>query len=320
MVSCHVEKYNVIGGVVEISEDSRLLRVERGFLIIEEKDSERRSILARIDLDQFDTLILSNHGAFISTPLIHNLIERNKSIVLCGKDFMPYSFIYPISGNYESAKRIISQTKTTKPLLKRLWQKIVQEKIRNQATVLKLTNNMEAFQKLDLLANRVLSGDPDNKEAQASRIYWPALMGKDFRRGDDEDIRNHYFNYAYTLTRSAFCRAIAAFGLLPVFGLHHINQHNFFVLADDLMEPFRPFLDFYVVNQIRDLSCSISPETKKILCRVLITNVDFNGQKTILTNSIYGMVSSLLKCYENKKPELCMPNLFKNVAPLTTSI
>ena len=308
MEGYYVENKNVIGGIVEIEQSGRYLKTERGFLVIE-STGETRSVLARIDYDQFDALVCSNAGFTVSGPLLAALVERNKSFVITGKDFQPAGMLLPLSDNMESIRRIQYQLKATRPLMKRLWQKIVQEKITNQANVLLCTSKNEQAGKLNILSRKVLSGDSDNREAQAARMYWPALFGSQFLRSNDEDPINGMLNYGYAILRSSICRSLVAFGLLPMFGIHHANLRNYFALADDMLEPFRPLVDWKVSKLIQSGKNKIDSEVKTELCSLLIMDVPMAEQTMPLANAIRRSVGSLVESYAQKKVLLCLPNI-----------
>lgn len=313
MEDYYVENKNVIGGIVEIEQPGRCLKAERGFLVIE-STGEARSVLAKIDYDQFDALVCSNTGFTISGPLLAALAERNKSFVITGKDFQPAGMLLPLSENIESIRRVQCQLKATRPLMKRLWQKIVQEKITNQAKVLHHTGKSDQAKKITMLSQKVLSGDSDNKEAQAARIYWPALFGRQFLRSNDEDPINGMLNYGYAILRSSICRSLVAFGLLPMFGIHHANLRNYFALADDMLEPFRPLVDWKVCMMIQNGKSKIDSEVKIELCSLLIMDVPMGEQTMPLANTIRRSVGSLVESYTQKKVLLCLPNIMEPLA------
>ncbi|MCX7775147.1 MAG: type II CRISPR-associated endonuclease Cas1 [Spirochaetaceae bacterium] len=298
----------MIGGVVEIAESDRCLRTERGFLVVESTGKDR-SVLAQIDYDQFDALICSNTGFLITGPLLAMLAEKNKFFIVCGRNYNPLAVLVPLSDNFESIRRIQSQLHASLPLKKRLWQKLVQEKLRNQAALLFSIGKEETATKIEHLAFKVLSGDSDNKEAYAARLYWPALFGNTFLRSNEEDPVNAFLNYGYAILRSCICRAIVGYGLLTMFGVHHANLRNYFALADDILEPFRPLVDRCVYSLIQTGKSNLDPDAKRILCSLLIQDVAMEGQTMPLTNAIRHTVGTLVLSYEQKKVLLCLPGI-----------
>jgi CRISPR-associated protein Cas1 len=298
----------VIGGVVEIAETGRYLKTDRGFLVIE-STGEERTVLAKIDYDQFDALVCSSSGFTISGPLLVALSERNKAFVVCGNNYTPKGLFLPLSDSTESVRRVSLQTKATLPFKKRMWQKLVKEKLSNQAALIRQVGNEKTAEKITILSQRVLSGDSDNKEAQAARLYWPALFRKGFLRSDDDNAINSFLNYGYAILRSSICRAIVAFGLLPMFGLHHANLKNYFAMADDILEPFRPFVDRQVYSMKPKSTQTLAPQDKKELSALLIKDVPMKDQIMPLTIAIYWTVNSIVKSFEQKKEIICLPEL-----------
>ncbi|MCX8013881.1 MAG: type II CRISPR-associated endonuclease Cas1 [Rectinema sp.] len=312
MASYYAEKNNVTGGIVEIANPGRYLRAASGFLVIE--DQESRSELSKIDFDRFDCVIFSNPQFIISGPLLHILASRNKSVIVCGNDYSPSCMLMPVNINGESIKRIQSQISASLPLKKRLWQKIVQEKLKNQSMLLAMLGKDKIAKKLKLLAQRVRSGDSDNREAAGARLYWQALF-EQFHRSDENDVRNHYLNYGYAVLRSAFCRGIAGTGLLPMFGLHHFNQRNYFALADDLMEPFRIMADLLAYTLHKAGKTQLGSEEKRSICKILVLDVRYVDETTPLTNAIQKTVISLVNSLITKNSALCFPDLLANLDP-----
>src|SRR3990167_1818385 len=230
----------MIGGIVEVAEPDRYISVHRGFLKVSDENTE----LGRVPLDDITALILSAPQVTITKNLMVELAERKAVIVTCGRNWHPISITLPFAAHFEAAGILHDQIAAGEPLKKRLWQTIVKAKIAHQATVLDRHHpGHPKLAELAVLERRVKSGDPDNMEAQAARHYWPALMGKGFRRDRDMADVNAYLNYGYTVLRAAAARAVCAAGLHPALGLHHCARLNPFALVDDIMEPFRPLID-----------------------------------------------------------------------------
>jgi len=182
-----------------------------------------------------------------------------------------------------------------------LWQAVVKAKIINQAKILKLFTIEE--QQLLILAKKVTSGDSQNIEAQAAKKYWQKLFGKDFRRDYSATGINSLLNYGYAILRSSTARAVFACGLTPAIGIHHNNQENAFCLVDDLMEPYRPIVD-YVVKKITEEELEIKELTtdhKKMLSKILQTEIIINNEKTSLANSLARLCQSFVYSLEQKK-------------------
>ena len=181
------------------------------------------------------------------------------------------------------------------PLKKQLWQRIVQQKIRNQAKVLSLCQHQEKSERLLRLANLVKSGDKDNLEAQSAVIYFSGLFGTHFRRKEEDNAINIHLNYAYSVMRSAVARSLVLYGWLPQLGLFHHSELNAFNLADDFIEPFRPLVDLLVWNLLEKglLTTNLSPISKQQLIKILHHQLCFNQEKVSVLTAIDKAIASL---------------------------
>ena len=257
------------GQIVEITQPGYWLNKTRGFLEVRHQGEQ----VGRVPLDDIDTVIISVPGCSISTILLDQLSERNIPLVICGKNYLPGSWLLPMSGNGRQFQTMMAQTRLSEPRRKRAWQHIVKAKIRNQSEVLEAAGH--SGKHLIRLANKVRSGDPDNCEAQAARAYWQCLFGKDFRRDRHASGLNVALNYCYAVVRACVARGLCGAGLHPSFSLHHRNPQNPMNLVDDLMEPFRPIADYMIwLNKQGNLDQSydeMTPDTKSALAA--ITNV-----------------------------------------------
>lgn len=234
--------------IIEISDPLVSLSMLRGFLIVKVDSTEK----ARIAFEDIGILILNGTGATITTNLLNSLLEAGTMIVVLGNNYLPSGIFYPTNPHYLHKQKINLQIQSSKPLEKRLWQQVVKAKILNQATILSHFTTDDEKQLFEL-AKKVSSGDKENLEAQAARKYWQRLFGLDFRRNFESAGINSMLNYGYAILRSATARAIFASGLHPAIGIHHSNQENAFCLVDDLMEPFRPIVDFMVKKLLKKI-------------------------------------------------------------------
>lgn len=253
----------MIGRIVEIAEDDRYLSVLRGFLVVSHQGNE----IGRVPLDDIAAVIGNAHGLIYSNNLLVELARRNAPFVLCAENHMPVGMLWPLDGNYEQGARMDAQLEATRPKSKRLWADIVKHKIAMQAAALKAAD--KPFVPLSALIRKVRSGDPDNVEAQGARRYWRLLFGDNFRRDTSGGGINGLLNYGYTVLRASTARAVIAAGLHPGIGLHHINAQNPMRLVDDLMEPFRPVIDFTVFDLVRKGAEEVAPDTKRELVHAL---------------------------------------------------
>jgi CRISPR-associated protein Cas1 len=291
----------MIGRVVEIAEDARHLALLRGFMVVESEGAE----VGRVPLDDIAVLLVNAHGVTYTNALMTALAGRGAAVVLCAANHRPAAWLWPLEGHHLQTARMAAQWEAPRPLLKRLWQILVQAKIRQQAAVLEAVGQPSGA--FDLLARKVRSGDPDNIEAQAARRYWPLLMGPDFRRDPDAGDVNGLLNYGYAIVRAATARAVVAAGLHPSVPIHHRNRGNSLALVDDLLEPFRPLVDLAVVRLARDGFDQVTPETKRSLAGIMIRDMQTARGATPVTTCLARLASSLAQSFEQKRPELDLP-------------
>ncbi len=292
----------MIGRIVEIAEDRRHLAVDRGFLVIRRGKDE----VGRVPLDDIAAVIANAHGLSYSNNVLVALASRGVALVICGANHAPSAILWSVESHHRQAGRLDAQLAATRPMGKRLWAQIVRAKITRQADVLRATHTIDA--PVRALARRVRSGDPDNVEAQAARKYWPLLMGEDFRRRRELAGTNALLNYGYTVLRAATARAVLAAGLYPALGLHHRSSQNPMRLVDDLMEPFRPLIDFRVAALIKNGQRPIDPQTKRLLAETLYHDLPGDEGERPVMAWIQHLATSLALLYEGQKKELTLPD------------
>jgi len=292
--------------IVDVAEEGRRLALSRGFLTVSDESRE----LGRVPLDDIAVLMISAPSGYLSKPLLSELAGRGAVTILCDKHYLPIFTGLPETPPKTSVIRVKAQTTASLPLKKNLWRSIIREKIRNQAVVLNHFGQSPEAEKIKALIPRVQSGDKGNKEAWVARIYWKALFGENFKRDRDAEDLNVLLNYGYTVLRSACARAVSSCGLLPMFGLMHESDRDYFALADDLMEPFRPLIDAIVKTISSEKEQSLTPTMKHRLSRVLW--FDVNGKKGTgpLINALQDTALSLAEAFIEKKDMLDFPELF----------
>lgn len=291
----------MIGRVVEIASDRRHLALSRGFMTVSTDGAE----VGRVPLDDIGVLLCHAHGLTYSNNLLVELSRRGAAVVLCGPDHLPLAWVWPLNGHHVQALRMRHQLDADEPLKKRLWQTLVRAKIRQQGAVLERMG--KAHGAFDLLARQVRSGDPENIEAQAARRYWPPLMGDDFRRDRQAVGANAMLNYGYTVLRSGVARAVVSTGLHPSLGLHHSNRGNPMCLVDDLMEPFRPLVDFLVARLVESGEASVTAPIKAELATILSIDVTTTRGTTPVSTCLERLALSLAGAFEAGKGELELP-------------
>ncbi|MDR2152364.1 MAG: type II CRISPR-associated endonuclease Cas1 [Helicobacteraceae bacterium] len=219
------------------------LAIERGNLSYRPKNGEALSL----PLEDICAIVIETQQATLTAPLLDSLAQQGGALFVCDKTHTPSGVFLPFHQHSRYAKTARSQIKWSAPFKKRVWQSLIKQKILNQAALLAHYGSANA-QRLKNLADKVQSGDTDNKEAQAATIYWQTLF-KNFSRSAI-DIRNSALNYGYSIVRGAIARSVVSAGLIPAFGVHHSNELNAFNLVDDLIEPFRPIVDLLAIELI----------------------------------------------------------------------
>lgn len=296
----------MIKRTVEISTHESYVHVKHSQLVIE-KDGEK---LGSVPLEDLGVLIIDSNRITLSSGLITKLAEANIAVIFTDEKHLPVSLSLPFTSNLTQSKILAAQVAVSVPHKKRLWANIVSAKILNQSKSLVFCGKDGTS--LREISKNIPSGDPKNLEAFAARIYWRKLFGDDFRRNREADDANILLNYGYAIVRAATARAIVGTGLHPSFGVHHKNQYNPFPLADDLVEPLRPFIDvkvFKIINKILsesesdDLFIELNRELKEKLLGVLAEDCVLDGKKQPLLNAI-GLYTASVKQFlfgETKK-------------------
>ncbi|MCQ2287163.1 MAG: type II CRISPR-associated endonuclease Cas1, partial [Bacteroidales bacterium] len=222
-----------------------------------------------IPIEDVGIVILDHKQITVTQMLIERLLENNCALITCDEQRMPCGLMLPLESNIIQHERFITQIEASLPLRKQLWQQTITRKIENQAAVLKRYAHCETGNMMKWAEN-VKSGDSENLEARAAAYYWANLFPQlpDFTRKRDGDAPNPLLNYGYAILRAIVARALVAGGLLPTLGIHHHNRYNAYCLADDIMEPYRPYVDEKVI-QIMDQFSQYEELTKEIKTELL---------------------------------------------------
>ena len=231
-------------------------------------DSFKESVTHTIPIEDIGVVVIDHKQITVTQGLLEALLANNCAIITCDKSHLPVGLMLPLSGNTIQNERFRHQLDASLPLKKQLWQQTVQQKIHNQAAVLQTcrnlpTSNMTKWEK------DVRSGDPDNLEGRAAVFYWKNLFPEvdDFTREREGVAPNNMLNYGYAILRAVITRSLVSSGLLPTLGIHHHNRYNAYCLADDIMEPYRPYVDELVVRYTDDYGFpeELTPDIKKVL-------------------------------------------------------
>ena len=276
------------------------LSLKNSQLVISWRDSD--DIVTR-PIEDIGFVIIENQQVSVSIPLLNELVRNNCSVIFCDERHLPSCSVIGYDVNATQAESVKMQVSVSEPRKKRAWQQIIEMKIRNQAALLnKLDKKGNTLKRC---YSNVLSGDSSNQEGQAARIYWKQLLGKDFIREPHGFPPNNFLDYGYTLLRAAMARAIVGSGLSPIFGLFHRNRYDAYALADDLMEPYRPYVDEIVMTLLEQTE--LTKENKVQLLKVLTSDVSIGEVTRPLQIALTMTTASLVKYYKVETNKISLP-------------
>mgnify|MGYP001040790913 CR=1 FL=1 len=257
-------------------------------------------------LEDLSVLILENRQITMYNTLLAELARHGICLFSCDENHMPAGAYFPFHSYYQSSRIAQLQVETRKPLQNRLWQELVTAKIQNQAKCLELLQ-LQGTEKLYAYSKKVVSGDKQNIEAAAANYYFKMLFGS-FSRQNEDDLKNAFLNYGYAVVRSCIARSLAGVGLLPCFGLHHANIYNAYNLADDMIEPYRPFVDYVVYTLFQESSIEeLNSQYKNQLAGVLTKQISLEEEEISVLKAIEYSCQSLAKSIKLKKNVLALP-------------
>lgn len=265
-------------------------------------------------IEDIGIVVLDNKQITITQGLLEALLENNCAVVTCDSHSMPVGLMLPLCGNSVQSERFREQILASMPLRKQLWQQTVKAKIDNQARVLSICSRAEVGC-MSRWSNDVKSGDSDNLEARAAAYYWKNLFSgiswlADFTRGRDGMPPNNLLNYGYGILRAVVARALVSSGMLPTFGIHHHNRYNAYCLADDIMEPYRPYVDELIFSIVQEYGAGIlelTKETKARLLTIPTLDVVISGKRSPLMVGVTQTTASLYKCFNGELRRIAYP-------------
>ena len=290
--------------IVEIAEEGRFLSSKRGSISVSFQKEEH----GLIPFDDVAVLLVTARGATFSKEVLTRLNEKGGVAILCGKNYSPVSYVLPHSTHYNYTGRLYDQIEASKPLKKQIWKSIIQSKILNQSKILHYYKRREANH-LAKLSETISSGDKENREAHAARIYWPALFGDDFRRNVNKQGTNSLLNYGYGVLRGIMARAVCSSGLEPALGVHHISRVNNLCLVDDLMEPFRPVFDIAAAELTNRNEIELKPDVKQKIIQFSWLDLETDKGRTPLIKALEYMLQSLVDSFQEKRNLLYVPSI-----------
>lgn len=257
-------------------------------------------------IEDIGFVIIENPMVSITVPLLNELDDNNVSVVFCDKKQMPKTMLMTLEGNTTQQESYKYQLEASAPTKKNVWKQLVESKIRNQSLLLnKIGKNGDVLKQYYM---NVKSGDTDNREGAAAREYWSRIFDAGFKREREGLPPNNLLNYGYTILRAAVSRALIGSGLYPAFGVFHRNRYNAFPLADDVMEPYRPFVDEIVYYLYHEEGITeLDNQSKSKLLRLLFSDVKMGKVTRPLENALSLTTASLLKYYKGEMDKLSLP-------------
>lgn len=275
-------------------------------------DLLRKEAVRTVPIEDIGVVVLDHKQITITQGVLELLLENNCAVITCDSSHLPVGLMLPLCGNTTQNERFRNQLDVSLPLQKQLWQQTIQYKIRNQAAVLKLNRQTEIRNML-VWANDVKSGDSDNLEARAASYYWknmfPSIPG--FTRERDGIPPNNLLNYGYAILRAIVARALVISGLLPTLGIHHHNRYNAYCLADDIMEPYRPYVDKLVIKTLdKGLdNLELGKNLKVEFLSLPVMDVNIGGKTCVLSNAAAQTTASLYKCFSGESRKILYPEI-----------
>lgn len=281
------------------------LNLRNGQMVIHTREAP--DIQKSVPIEDIGFVVLEDQQTSITLPLLNALSDNNVAVIFCGENRMPNAMLMNLDSNKTQGESYRSQIEASEPLKKGLWKQIVEAKIRNQSALLQKLGRDGS--KLKPYYMNVKSADADNREGIAAKIYWSELFGTDFIRSRDGLPPNNLLNYGYTILRAAVTRSIMGSGLFPAFGIFHRNRYNAFPLADDLMEPYRPYVDELVYNLHNQGHEQLTKEVKGQLLRILFVDTHFDKVMRPLDVGLTFTSSSMAKCLSGIQKKIIYPLL-----------
>lgn len=278
------------------------LSVKDKQLLIEQKETGE---LHKVPIEDVGFAVIENQQITLTLPLLQEFTENNVAVIFCNATHMPNAMLLNLDNHTLQSELFRSQINASEPLKKNLWKQTIEAKIYNQAALLtKLGKNGSL---LYTFRTNVKSGDTDNREGAAARIYWNEMYGNDFIRDRYANYPNNLLNYAYIILRAAVARGLSGSGLLPTLGIFHHNRYNAYCLADDIMEPYRPFVDELVYNLYTNGERELTTEIKAEILKVLANDVYFEKKTHPMMVGISQTTASLARCFSGEQKKVLYP-------------
>ena len=275
--------------------------------------TKQQSVVTR-PIEDIGIVVLDNKQITITQGLLEALLENNCAVITCDSNRMPVGLMLPLCGNTVQSERFQDQISASLPLRKQLWQQTVKAKINNQARILTICSQIES-RCMKKWSDDVKSGDTDNQEAHASAYYWKKIFSnikglENFTRNREGIEPNNLLNYGYAILRAIVARALVSSGMLPTLGIHHHNRYNAYCLADDIMEPYRPYVDELVYNIVQRYgtgNLQLTKDIKAVLLSIPTIDVVISGKRSPLMVGVTQTTASLYKCFCGEQRLIAYP-------------
>lgn len=280
------------------------LSLKNGQLVVE---NHATGEVRTVPVEDIGVVLIENQMVSVSIPVMNALVDNNCAVILCNSRHMPSSMLMNLDSNSVQAETYRLQMDASLPLKKNLWKQVIEAKIRNQANL--LTELGKDGNRLKPYYSNVKSGDSDNREGIAAKLYWDELFDGSFIRSREGADPNAMLNYGYAILRAGMAKSIMGSGLFPAFSLFHKSRYNAFPLADDLMEPYRPYVDQIVYSLFSEGITSLDTQSKQTLLRILFIDTRFKEVTRPLEVGLTMTTASLVKCLRGEQKTLSFPVL-----------
>ncbi|MGR3742441.1 type II CRISPR-associated endonuclease Cas1 [Companilactobacillus sp. DQM5] len=286
--------------MVHIKEGD-LLKVRLDNLEIHKLDNK-----VYIPLSDINMVVLEGNKTTVTTKLLTRFSENNIGLVICDDRYLPAGIYLPYGQYHHMSKRVIEQSNWTQKQRDVIWKSVITQKVNNQITFAQMLGvEQDRLELMRRLANEIVDGDKTNREGHIAKVYFDSLYGNSFTR-DQDILENYAMNFGYAIIRSCMARTVIGNGLITMLGIFHKNEFNSFNLADDLMEPFRPLMDYWIHKVVMDKNDYLSYESRLNIIEFMNQKLEVNGKKMTIDNAMQEFVKSFLASMENENTELLL--------------
>ena len=280
------------------------LSIQQQQLLIKTEEKE-----VRVAIEDIGVIVIDHYQVSVTHAVLHKLLDNNAAVITCNDKHHPAGLLLNLDGHTQQSEKFKAQIEASEPLKKQLWQQTIKAKINNQSAVLSTWEIDNSY--LKRYAQLVLSGDTSNQEAQAARYYWKMLFNEEdpfFVRERFGEYPNNFLNYGYAILRATVARGLVSSGLLPTLGIHHRNKYNAYCLADDIMEPYRPYVDHLVkVLMLETTEQELTTDIKRRLLNIPNIDLKIDGKDSPLMVGLQRTTASLAKCFEGETKKILYP-------------